>query len=99
MQRTLVISGEQIHHFIHCISGKGLCKVFNEWGSGRVTDGDYIEWLEVMDKAKRFAVLLEYTELARMISSHGRLIDTGGNPVLDNLYGVSPHSRRNRNIP
>ena len=98
MQWTLIISSEQIHHSIHCISGEGLCKVFDKWGSGQVMDGDCIEWLEVINKTKQFAILLECTEPARMVSSHGWLIDTRGNLVLDNLYDISSHSRRNRNI-
>ena len=64
--------------------------MLDEQGSGRVSDGDSIEWLEVVDEAKRLSILFENAKPAGVVCGSRWFIDSGGDAILDNLYGILP---------
>ena len=51
-----------------------------------------------MHKVKIFSVLFEDTEPTGSICGCRRFVDTRSYPIFNDLYGVSPHSRWNRDI-
>jgi hypothetical protein len=59
----VVITDKKIEHGIACLTCHGLYDLVSERGNARITNGDCIKGLQVMDEAKGAALLLHAEEV------------------------------------
>jgi hypothetical protein len=84
---AVVITDKKIEHGIACPTCHGLYDLVSERGNARITNGDCIKGLQVMDEAKGAALLLHAEEVGSVGGIWG-LVDTSGELVLKDLDDI-----------
>jgi hypothetical protein len=87
VKRAVVIAYKEIQHGVARSTGHAFNKLISKGGDTGVTDGDSIEWLEIVDKLKG-AIFLLHAEPVGAVGCIRTLIYTSCEFVLENLDDI-----------
>jgi hypothetical protein len=85
VNNALIIGNKEIKTGITGTGTKGFYKLFHYQQDGDISNGDGIEWTEVMYDTEGALVTFDHTEPPRSVSSIGRFICTRCYFVTDNF--------------
>jgi hypothetical protein len=98
VNNALVIGNKQIKAGITGTGSEGFYQLFRYRWDGDISNGDSVEWMEVMYDTEEASVTFDYAEPPGTISGIGRFIRTGCYFVTDDSDKLIVETRRDGDI-